>query len=117
MNESQWQKFKEKGAVFKVGDHIIDRDEGGNGVVTAVGEWVVIKWQGMGAFSTPYDIAVDAIFSNDWEILSHDPKNPNIGDVDLSRLLPPKHDKIKLEDKISVGEIYEKINRELEITP
>ena len=114
MNKSKWQKFKDKGAVFRVGDQIIDRDEGGHGVVTQVGDWIVIDWAGMGEFSTPYDIAADAMISHDWEIMSTDPKNPEFGNVDLSGLTPPKHDKIKLEEKISIGKIYEKINRELE---
>ena len=99
---------------FEVGDVIVDKDEGGSGVVTKIGEWIVIDWQDIGEFGTPIDIAEEAILDNSWVFLSTDPKNPNIGDVDLSKLTPPKHGTIRFERKTSVGKVYEKIIQEME---
>jgi hypothetical protein len=99
---------------FEVGDIILDKDEGGSGVVTKIGEWIVIDWQGLGVFGTPIDIAEEAILDNSWVFLSTDQKNPSRGDIDLSKLTPPKHDIIKFERKTSVGKVYEKIIQDME---
>ena len=53
---------------LKVGDKIIDHDEGGYGKVTQVGTWVIIDWLNTGEYGIPYDLAIAAISDGDWEL-------------------------------------------------
>ena len=53
---------------LRIGDTIIDHDEGGWGKITKVGEWVIVDWLNVGAYGVPYDLAIDAILEGDWEL-------------------------------------------------
>lgn len=81
-----WKEFMNRD-IFHVGDWIIDHDEGIQGIVTKVGNNIIIKWRGLGEFATPYDLAEEAIKLGDWEIQR----------IDLSKLTPPSSKRL---DKI-----------------
>jgi len=97
---------------LKIGDKIIDHDEGGYGEITQVGEYVIIDWLNSGSYGVPYNMAIEAIRDGDWELEN----SQSIRNLDLnipSRLGFLKETKIMNDENIVLYK--SKHNPEVEI--
>ena len=75
-----WKKYTER-SVFQVGDWVVDHDEGGQGVITQLGDDnIIIDWRTLGKFATPRHMAEEAVKLGDWEVQN----------IDLTKLTAPK---------------------------